>query len=267
MKIVHVSDIHCGREFNSKKFELAVREINRIRPDVIVATGDLTHDGYITEYRRVKEIMEKFKCKNILLGAGNHDYLHTGYLLFNRIFWEGDDQDDDSNIDLKIKNVRKKIIEFEDYIFIMLATARPDKREGEVGYRQIKWIKKTLEASREKYPGKFSIVAMHHHIIPVPDTGLEKTTINDAGDILGALTKNKVDLVLCGHRHRPWIWNIENMPIIHAGSISSNIFRGFYANSYNIIKIENGIIDARVKVVGGEEIEFDRILEGYCVYD
>ncbi len=58
---------------------------------------------------------------------------------------------------------------------------------------------RALERSLGKYEDKLKIVAMHHHLIPVPDTGADQTTVIDAGDVLRSLTKSKVDLVLCGH--------------------------------------------------------------------
>ena len=48
-----------------------------------------------------------------------------------------------------------------------------------------------------------------------------------------------VDLVLCGHKHRPWLWDFNNLLIANAGSTSSERVRGFFENSYNIVKIEN----------------------------
>jgi len=51
---------------------------------------------------------------------------------------------------------------------------------------------------------KFKVVGMHHHLIPVPDTGIERNTVFDAGNVLMSLTQNNVDLVLCGHKHHPW---------------------------------------------------------------
>lgn len=245
MHLVHISDLHCGSRFDKEAFNTAAEEINELCPDVIVITGDLTEEGYLKEYQKAKELIGKFKCGRIIIGNGNHDYKHTGYLIFNKFF--------------PMKGPHRGIFEFEESVIIMLGTARPDISDGEVGYRQILWAEKTLS----EYPDKFKIVGMHHHLIPVPDTGMETNTVHDAGDVLRSLTQAKADLVLCGHKHRPWMWNIDDMPVIHAGTLSCDKFRGFYANSYNIIKIKKSKIQAEVKIVGGEKLEFDKILEGY----
>lgn len=100
---------------------------------------------------------------------------------------------------------------------------------------------------------------MHHHLVPVPDTGLERHTVIDAGDVLAALRKTSVSAILCGHKHRPWKWDFEDFSIIHAGSLSDTRLRGFFHNSYNIINVEKGKIEAKVKVVGGGQLGFEEL--------
>ncbi|ODS39981.1 MAG: metallophosphoesterase [Candidatus Altiarchaeales archaeon WOR_SM1_79] len=245
MNLIHISDLHCGTRFDEKVFDTAAEEINALDPDAIVVTGDLTDGGYLNEYLLLKEQLKKIDCDKIIIGSGNHDYKHTGYLLFNKFF--------------PMKGHHRGIFEFDNSVIIMFGTARPDRADGEVGYRQILWMEKKLK----EYGDKFKIIGMHHHVIPIPDTGIERNTVSDAGDVLSSLTRNKVNLVLCGHKHRPWRWDIDNMPIINAGTLSCDKFRGFFANTYNIIKVSKGYIDAKVKIVGGEILEFDKVLDGY----
>ena len=90
---------------------------------------------------------------------GNHDYRHTGYLVFKKFF-----------------PTSKQIYEFDDAVLLTLA----DRDEGEVGYRQNLWMEKTL--SKNNNNKKTKIIAMHHHLIGIPDTGTDKIIILDAGD-------------------------------------------------------------------------------------
>ena len=136
---------------------------------------------------------------------------------------------------------------------------RPDRDEGEVGYRQISWLERTMK----KYQNKTTILAMHHHLIGIPDTGSDRLTIIDAGDVLRATLDSDVDLVLCGHKHRPWLWDFNNLLIANAGSTSSERVRGFFENSYNIVKIENGKISIDLKIVGGERRPLQSIVKDY----
>ncbi len=236
MLLVHISDLHFGSRFDSEVFDKAVEEINSLKSEAIIVTGDITDEGLLPEFQMARQKMSEFECKNLIICSGNHDYRNTGYLLLNKFF------------------PLKQVHETKEALVVVLKTARPDKDEGEVGYRQTLWMQRQL-----KIEGKLKIIAMHHHLVPVPDTGLERHTVIDAGDVLAALRKTSVSTVLCGHKHRPWKWDFEDFSIIHAGSLSDTRLRGFFQNSYNVIKVEEGKIETKVKVVGGNELSFEEL--------
>jgi len=66
----------------------------------------------------------------------------------------------------------------------------------------------------KKYKDSIKIVAMHHHLIAIPDTGLDQLTVVDAGDVLRTVLRADVDVVLCGHKHRPWAWNFGRLKVV-----------------------------------------------------
>ena len=239
MLLVQISDLHCGPMFRKKSLRSAIKEINALSPDVVLVTGDLTENGLMSEFQTASKELKKLKAEKILYVSGNHDYRSTGYLLFKEFF------------------PFSQVTEINDVVITILSSARPDRDDGEVGHRQNLWLENTLE----KYKDKVKIVAIHHHIIPVPDTGADQITIVDAGDVLRSLIKSKVNLVLCGHRHRPWRWKIEDMLVVHAGSVSCEKLRGFFCNSYNVIKIRKKKIDAKLKIVGGSYVNFEEIVK------
>jgi 3',5'-cyclic AMP phosphodiesterase CpdA len=144
-------------------------------------------------------------------------------------------------------------------VVITLGTARPDRDEGEVVYRQNLWLERTMK----KFKNKVKILAMHHHLVGIPDTGSDRVTIIDAGDVLRTILDTDVDLVLCGHKHRPWIWNFKNLSIVNAGTASSERTRGLFENAYNIITIKNKKIKVDLKIVGGKRIPLDDVVKKY----
>jgi len=202
-----------------------------------VVTGDLTENGLISEFKNAANEFKKLKTERIIYISGNHDYRSTGYLLFKEFF------------------LFSQVTEIGEAVIVVLSSARPDRDDGEVGNRQNPW----LEHSLEKYKDRAKIVAIHHHIIPVPDTGADQITIVDAGDVLRSLTK--ANLVLCGHRHRPWRWKMEDMLIVHAGSLSCEKLRGFFCNSYNLITVNGKKVDAKLKIVNGDCVDFNEIVK------
>jgi len=238
---VHISDLHCGPEFQSQVFEQAVKEINNLEPDVLVVSGDLTENGLISQYRQAKQELDKFECKRKVICSGNHDYRSTGYLLFKEFF------------------AGKPILRYDGVVFVVISTARPERNEGEVGHRQVLWFEETLA----KFNRLRKIAVIHHHLIQVPDTGPDNIPVVDAGDTLRAILESKVGLVLSGHRHRPWRWNVGNTQIIHAGTLSSERTRGFYVHSYNTVDISRDEVKAKLRLVGTKRsLTFDEVVKG-----
>jgi predicted phosphodiesterase len=93
---------------------------------------------------------------------------------------------------------------------------------------------------------------MHHHLVAIPDTGYTNLVgVLDAGDMLRACLESGVDLVVCGHKHRPWMWNLGRLQIAYAGTACSWRYRGIFQDTYNIIDIDkNGEIKLELKIVG-----------------
>lgn len=245
MIIVQLSDLHVGSQFQSEVFETVVKEVNELNPDVIVITGDLTNEGLMQEYEKCKSLLTKFDTKKIITIIGNHDYRNTGYLLFKKFFpFEAVNELSD------------------DVVLVTVGTARPDRNNGEVGYRQNLWLERTMK----KYKDKVKIVAMHHHLIPIPDTGSDQLTVVDAGDVLRAVLDSQVDVVLCGHKHRPWTWNFGKLSVVNAGTVTSERVRGLFENTYNIITISNKKVQVDLKIVGGKRLPIDEIVNNYSQF-
>src|ERR1051325_5072064 len=127
MQLVQLSDTHVGSFFKQPVFDTIVEEVNKLKPDAIIITGDLTDEGLLFQFEYVYTQIKKFTCSNIIVLAGNHDYRHTGYLVFKKFFPS-----------------KQQIYEFNDAVILTLGTARPDRDEGEVGYRQNLWMENSL---------------------------------------------------------------------------------------------------------------------------
>jgi Icc protein len=120
MRIIQISDLHIGGLFKQEAFDILVGEVNNdLRPDLVIVSGDLTDDGLIFQFEKAKEELEKFDCPNLIVFPGNHDYRHTGYLLFEKFF----------------PSSSKSVREFDNgnVIVVTVNTSRPDRDEGEIG--------------------------------------------------------------------------------------------------------------------------------------
>ncbi|GAH57404.1 unnamed protein product, partial [marine sediment metagenome] len=53
-------------------------------------------------------------------------------------------------------------------------------------------------------------MCFHHQLIPIPNTGKERSAIDDSGDMLKMLLETKADLVLNGHRHTSNLYTVSS---------------------------------------------------------
>lgn len=75
-KIVHFSDLHYGN-LTEKQLKKVVKNINSLKPDVVVFTGDLVEEGYSLTDDDIKTLVKYLSMINTKLGKyaifGNHD--------------------------------------------------------------------------------------------------------------------------------------------------------------------------------------------------
>lgn len=242
--IAHMSDLHISKgTFDDGAFLEAVDQINKLAPDMVIVTGDITHNGYYSELLKAKEYLSMMRSP-LFAVPGNHDSRNVGYETFEELIGE-----------------RSWVLtKSDDLTIIGLDSSEPDLDNGHIGRPQQLWMENELNKSLEN--SNFSIVAMHHHVIPVPKTGRERNVLSDAGDILQSLIDHDVNMVICGHKHVPHLWEMENTLFINAGSTSSIKLRGKDKNSYNVYHIMDDRIDVILNQINGEEIflgKFNRV--------
>jgi 3',5'-cyclic AMP phosphodiesterase CpdA len=119
-------------------------------------------------------------------------------------------------------------------------SSEPDLDNGQIGREHYSWIRNEFNKSDKK---NFKIFAMHHHLVSVPNTGRERNIVNDAGDVLETVVNAGVDMVLCGHKHVPYLWRVEDLLVVTAGTVSCLRLRGKIEPSYNIIYVREKEID------------------------
>jgi Icc protein len=217
--IAHISDTHCGSRYHIPSLATRViDELNLLEPDVVVITGDLTDMGYRGEFKQAHRMLERIQCERRMVLIGNHDARNVGDVHFEELFGS-------RRCELKLPELR----------LIALDSTEPDLDSGRVGRDTHRWLAERFAET----PGDFKVVAMHHHLVPVPGTGRERNIVHDAGDLLRVLADSGVDLVLCGHKHVPNVWRLEDMLIINAGTCCTHRLRGRGRPGYNIIEIED----------------------------
>jgi 3',5'-cyclic AMP phosphodiesterase CpdA len=233
--LAHLSDLHVGSmDFREELIFKAVDDINSMGPNATIVTGDLTENGYLPEFLDAKMYLEQIKSP-LMVVPGNHDARHVGDETFQELFKEK----------YSTLNVEKNGLRV-----VGLDSSEPDLDYGKIGRAQQKKIENELADAKEK--GLYKIIALHHHIIPVPRTGRERNVLSDAGDILLSLVDHNADLVLSGHKHIPHVWMVQGTAFSTAGTVSSLKLRGKELSSFNTVHIEEEHIDIVLNRSDGE---------------
>jgi len=214
--IGHISDPHVGSPyFVPNLMNRVIVELNELQPDVVVCTGDFTNFGYRQEFKTAVAYLDRIKAPVHSI-PGNHDARNVGYVHFEELIgprhWAID-----------VKGVR----------VVGADSSEPDLDHGQIGRERYSWIREQFAV-----PADYEIFALHHHLIPVPGTGRERNIVYDAGDLLEVLIQSGVRLVLTGHKHVPYVWRLENLYIVNAGTCASLRLRGHTKPCYNVIEIE-----------------------------
>lgn len=221
--IAQISDLHCGSGYFIPSLAMrVVDELNELGPDIVVVTGDLTDAGYAGEFRSARQLIDRIECERKLVMPGNHDARNVGEVHFEELF-----------------GARSSELSHAGARVLALDSSEPDLDNGRIGRERHRWVE-----DRFSDPDEFKVVCVHHHLVPVPGTGRERNIVTDAGDFLQVLATTGTDLVLCGHKHVPNVWRLEETLIVNAGTACTTRVRGRVKPCYNVIEVESD----RVKV-------------------
>jgi len=219
--IAHISDLHCGSPFFVPSLlSRAIDEINELKPDIIVVSGDLTGEGFLPEYEMAAEYLSTLNCEKVIVIPGNHDSRNVGYLHFEDLI-----------------GARSKVLHADGISIVAVDSTEPDVDHGKIGRGRYRWIKEQFQ-----YPAEFRVFVLHHHLLPIPGTGRERNVVHDAGDTIEVLQQAGVNLVLSGHKHVPYAWRLEDLFVINAGTVSTTRLRGRGRPCYNLIEVSADMV-------------------------
>jgi 3',5'-cyclic-AMP phosphodiesterase len=195
--VVQLTDCHIappgvligGRVDTAATLPSVVEHINtlRPRPDVVLATGDLTNEGQPIEYERLGEILSALTIPVFAI-PGNHDDRKRLRSLFPNIIPSGDG---DEPIDYVIDDFALRLIGLD--------TTTPGHHGGTLTSTQLEWLDEQLRSS----PIRPTLIFQHH---PPFNTGIRWMDeepfvgIDEYADVLSH--HSHVEAVVCGHLHR-----------------------------------------------------------------
>ena len=204
-------DRERSRETLIQKAEAGVRELNRLKPELVLVAGDLVNNNLPEEWALFKKIFSELKPK-LEVVAGNHDVLFN-YDFVEESYSSAPQQKPEYAALVKdaLAAAQKegfagstalfkkftgskpnRIIEHGDAAFITVSflTMRADKS-------QIDYLKKALEQTKGK---KHVFVVAHYPSLPAFGNNVLPQLGGD--EVLSLLKQYRVTGYLFGHRHR-----------------------------------------------------------------
>lgn len=221
-KILHITDVHFGRQHQPDRCAGLVALARTRRPDVVALSGDVTKRAKPGEFRQAREFLSALEVPTVVV-PGNHDV--PLFRVWERVFQPF------GAYRRHFARTLEPIYCDEELLIVGVNTAHGWTFTGG---RVWPWRARRLE--RQLIEGKgsrFAVVLLHHQVIPVPDYGSRKVFWN-AGGTARALAGGGADLVLSGHVHFSYLgYSREDardlgagLPVLFSGTASSSRGRG-----------------------------------------
>lgn len=196
MLLCQISDPHVveegtlayGKVDTPAHLERCVRKILSLprRPDVVIATGDLTDNALPAEYGLLAEILAPLDMP-LYLAVGNHDDRQALRAAFPRhAYLHGED------------GFVQYVVDDFAVRLVVLDTLIPRKPGGMLCEKRLRWLDRTLADSDRP-----TIVAQHHPPFPTGLSFMDRMSLADPAAEAAVIARYpQVERVICGHHHR-----------------------------------------------------------------
>jgi 3',5'-cyclic AMP phosphodiesterase CpdA len=187
-RLLHVSDLHFGGR-GAPAFERGLEAlIERTAPELVVATGDLTHRGRPDQHEAAATFLRSLGPP-VLAIPGNHDIPYTFPARFTRTFAEFE----------RYWETTEPVFRSPALHLVGLNSVRPWRHQSG-GIRDAQ-LSRAQELLAEAPEGALRVVALHHHLIGAPWRSRKKP-VSRRSHVLAALVDSGAELILAGHIHQ-----------------------------------------------------------------
>jgi 3',5'-cyclic AMP phosphodiesterase CpdA len=187
-RLLHVSDLHFGGR-GAPGVERGLEElIERTAPELVVASGDLTHRGRPDQHAAAADFLRSLGPP-VLAIPGNHDIPYTFPARFTRTFHEFE----------RHWETTEPVFRSPTLHVVGLNSVRAWRHQsGRIRDAQLERARELLAEAPES---ALRIVALHHHLIGAPWRSRKKP-VSRRSHVLAALVDSGAELILAGHIHQ-----------------------------------------------------------------
>jgi 3',5'-cyclic AMP phosphodiesterase CpdA len=187
-RLLHVSDLHAGTHEEPEAEQALLRLVERLEPQLVVASGDLAHRGRPQQLNRAAQLLRSLGPP-VLAVPGNHDLPYTP-ARFVRPWAEFE----------RVWKTTEPTASSPELHVVGLNSARPFRHQGgALSGAQLEQAAKRLDAAA---PGAFRVAVLHHHLLGAPWRAARKFPVSRRNRVLRALVDAGADLILAGHIHQ-----------------------------------------------------------------
>jgi 3',5'-cyclic AMP phosphodiesterase CpdA len=162
--------------------------IDRIRPEMIVASGDLTHRGRRDQHERAAQFLRSFQLP-LLAIPGNHDIPYTIPARFTRTWDEF----------TRVWETTEPVYSSGGVHIVGLNSVRAWRHQS--GGLRREQISRACKLLGEAPDGALRVVAFHHHLLGAPWRSTKKP-VSRRNAVLASLVDGGAELILAGHIHQ-----------------------------------------------------------------
>lgn len=263
MLLAHVTDIHVAdadeyeepwkarvRKHSTELLDALLADLARFRPDHVVLTGDLTQTSRREEFERARALLDAH-LSGVRISAlpGNHDRWSEAAMA-GRFFEES--FGDWTTCDLGSEGFPYCHLA-DEVAFVALDSSPfvpgidPAEVKGLVAPRQLERLQEM--AADPRLGERMLVVLLHHHLqLSVEDQQAEDpkdpTPLVNASQVIEALGRTQVGLVLHGHRHKEMRLDLQmggrTVPVLCPGSATRVDHRPDRTGRYGLYSLEEG---------------------------
>jgi 3',5'-cyclic AMP phosphodiesterase CpdA len=186
--LLHVSDLHVGTHEEPDVAQALARLVERLEPQIVVASGDLAHRGRRPQLERAAQILRSLGPP-VLAVPGNHDIPHSParfvrpWAEFERV-WE----------------TAEPTATLPGLYVVGLNSARPFRHQG--GALSSAQLERAAQRLAEAEAGALRVAVLHHHLVGAPWRAARKRPVSHRNRVLRSLVDAGAELILAGHIHQ-----------------------------------------------------------------
>jgi len=201
-----------------KKSVLQINKLD-VLPDVVIHTGDLSHNGHIEEYKLTKSLMDELKVP-YLITAGNRDSVANLVNEFDFSSVVGQDQ-----------QLLQYSTEIASYWLVSVDTSSQNSNLGLLNFSKLAHLDGLLR-QKQSCP---TIIFMHHPPINLSSSEPPEHEYENARMIenFAEIVDRHPQIVacLCGHIHREFSSYINASSIVVIPPLTKKLYRGAFDHS------------------------------------